>query len=81
MRVRKASNRQSLDIFRAAGHVAPQFILIQKLPGCILRLGSIYLRHLGETSNVDASRLKNGTPHHTGSLSTIHVKKMAAWSF
>jgi hypothetical protein len=55
-----------------------QFMLLQTPPKCILRLGGIYVRHLGETSNVDAWRPKNGTPHHTGSLSIIHVKKRAA---
>ena len=27
-------------------------------------MGSLCLRHLGENSNVDASRLENGAPHH-----------------
>lgn len=48
MWVRKESNRQGLDVFGDSGQLAPQFILIQTLPGYIHRPGSVCLHHLGE---------------------------------
>ena len=51
MRVRKVSNRWALDVFSDVGQIAPQSIIIQTLPRCILRPGSFYLRHLGEEFN------------------------------